>query len=149
VNPAQTPASKWKWVYHIHDRTKLYQVGILADGTLHNPNGYPEDVVRESVRAAYEKRHQRRSEAAQKAAVTRKKRQERKVYQTAERIVGGHKLGPRLRCVICNKGLADQESIDRGIGSDCWQGVLGLLTGMKDEDKSAVATYAKSLNFTA
>jgi hypothetical protein len=121
-----SPDPSYRWV-RAPDGSKYYEVGILADGALRNPNGYPAELVRQAVLDADERWRQKRSNAAKKAAVTRKKRQERMVYQTAERIVGGHKLGPRLRCVICSKRLADRESIDRGIGSDCWQGVLGLL----------------------
>ena len=41
---------KYRWVNHVGG--KLYSIGILADGTLHNPNGYPDDVVRAAVLAA-------------------------------------------------------------------------------------------------
>jgi hypothetical protein len=40
----------WKWLYNEKKET-LYTVGIYKDGTLRNPNGYPED----EVRAACEK----------------------------------------------------------------------------------------------
>jgi hypothetical protein len=32
--------SRWKWINH--EGGALRDVGVNADGTLHNPNGYPE-----------------------------------------------------------------------------------------------------------
>jgi hypothetical protein len=119
----------FKWVtvadgsrYRRNER--FYNVGFRKDGTLHNPNGYPDDEVRAAVAAAEERRHQRRQEGAAKAAATRRRRQERRVYEVAQKIATGGTYGPARRCVVCLKGLSDPESIDRGIGSDCWQGVL-------------------------
>jgi hypothetical protein len=104
--------------------SKYYSVGILDDGSLHNPNGYPEDVVRALVLAANARRHRRRSMAAKEAAATRARRQEQSIQQTAKRITESAKVGPRSNCVICGRGLGDPVSIDRGIGSECWQAVL-------------------------
>jgi Family of unknown function (DUF6011) len=118
-------AVHYKWVRS--GSSRFDNVGILADGTLHNPNGYPAEAVREAVQAADERRRQRRSKAATKAAGTRRRRQENRVYDTAQRILEGRRLGPRRHCVICGKGLSDTESIERGIGSDCWQGVLAFI----------------------
>jgi hypothetical protein len=57
--------SRYKWVYH--GAEKLYEVGILPDGTLHNPRKYPDDIVRAAVLAA--------DASATSAAVLRLKRQ--------------------------------------------------------------------------
>jgi len=54
--------TKYKWV--THNGVKLYQVGILADGTLHNPNGYAEEEVRAAVESTNARIHARRSAAA-------------------------------------------------------------------------------------
>jgi hypothetical protein len=116
---------KYKWVYH--NETKLYEVGILADGTLHNPRGYPDALVREAVLAADARRNERRSKAAKKAAATRNRRQEKLVLQIAERIVRGAATGPSGKCVICHRPLDDAVSIQRGIGSECWQEVLSAI----------------------
>jgi len=62
------------WSYIQHNGHWLYNVGRNTDGTLYNPNGYPEDVVCSAVAAAEERRHQRRSTAAKKAGETRRKR---------------------------------------------------------------------------
>ena len=107
-----------------HDNTTLHDVGVLPDGTLHNPRGYPDDEVRAAVLAADARRHERRSRAAKKAAVTRRGRQERQVYAAAARIAQGGCIGPRRHCAICERGLDDAQPIARGIGSECWQGVL-------------------------
>lgn len=105
----------------------LYNVGILEDGTLHNPRGYPDDVVREAVEAANERRRHRRREAAKKAAATRRKRRDRAVYEAAARLRSDGRLSPANNCAICGKALDDPDSVQRGIGSDCWQAVLAAL----------------------
>jgi hypothetical protein len=105
-------ARRYKWVWHGAER--LYQVGILPDGSLYKPNNYPEDIVRRAVQAADARRHERRSKAAKLAGETRRQRQARKVYAVAKgeaRIIG-----PRNNCYICGRGLSDAESITRGIG---------------------------------
>jgi hypothetical protein len=121
---------KYRWVssWHKGTETLLKNVGILADGTLHNPNGYPEDVVRSTILEAIERGKKRRSDAAKKAAVTRGIRLERKVYEVVRQLGLGHKYGPAAICCICGKGLDDPQSIERGIGSDCWQRVMKAMT---------------------
>ena len=52
------------------------------------------------------------------------------VYQAAQRITDGHTFGPSSHCAICGKGLDDNQSIERGIGSECWQYVLERITAM-------------------
>jgi hypothetical protein len=121
--------SRWQWIYHGDQRLK--DVGVDADGSLYNPNGYPEDIVRAAVTAADERDRQRRSEAAKKAAVTRRKRTERGVYAAAQRILRNEKCGPHNNCIICGRGLGDPESIQRGIGSECWQDVLQAITRLR------------------
>jgi hypothetical protein len=96
------------------NEAKLLQVGIWPDGTLWNPNGYPDDIVRTAVLEADERKRIRRSDAAKKAAETRRERRDKKVYAVAKRIGEGGRYGPRQRCMICSKGLVDQHSIDRG-----------------------------------
>lgn len=115
----------FQWVQHGGER--LYDVGVLPDGSLHNPNGYPDDSVRAAVQAAEFIRQQRRSLAAKKAAETRRRRTVKKVHDTAMKTVQGQQLGPRPNCCICGRGLGDPVSITRGIGSECWQDVLSAL----------------------
>jgi len=132
--------SKYRWVHDVEDPSiapqkvlTLYDIGILPDGTLHNPHSYPEDIVRAAVQAADARRHERRSCAAKKAAGTRARRQKRQILAIARRIVANAKIGPRNNCVICGRGLGDPESIERGIGSECWQSVLEQIERCKKE----------------
>lgn len=119
--------STWKWIRHNGER--LLDVGIAADGTLHNPNGYAEDIVRAAIAGAEERRRERRSNAAQKAAITRAARKERKVYEVVARLRDNGQLVPGNHCEICGKGLDDPGSKERGIGSDCWQFILSHIDG--------------------
>jgi hypothetical protein len=43
--------------------SRLFDIGINADGSLHNPNGYPPETVRAAVLAVDARRHERRSQA--------------------------------------------------------------------------------------
>lgn len=128
--------TKYKKVGHRHragfSYGYLYDVGILPDGTLHNPNNYPEDEVRASVLEADARRHERRSRGAKKAAVTRQRRTVKLVHVTAQRILKNENIGPRSHCEICGRGLSDQQSIERGIGSECWQDVLTAIERSKE-----------------
>lgn len=131
-----TKGIKYRWVRKPGARFTggdvLYDVGILADGTLHNPKGYPEDIVRAAVLEAVERGKKRRSDAAKKGTQTRAIRMEKKVYEVVQKLRLGHKYGPRANCIICEKELGDQQSIERGIGSDCWQRVMNAMTQNMD-----------------
>jgi hypothetical protein len=117
--------SRWRFV--THEGTTSYDVGILPDGTLHNPRGYPDALVREAVAAADARRHGNRSLAAQRAAATRRRRRQKRVAEIAARILAGYDIGKRSNCAICGRGLGDPASIKRGIGSECWQDLLTAL----------------------
>jgi len=117
--------SRWKRVFY--EGARLYSVGVNEDGSLHNPNGYPEETVRAAVAWAEQQRREDRSKAAKKAAGTRRRRTEARIYEVARRIVDGHVFGPASHCQICGRGLDDPESVKRGIGSECWQAVLDCI----------------------
>lgn len=122
--------SKYNWVRH--NGEKLFDVGILPDGTLHNPRGYPDEDVRSAVLAADARRRERRSRGAKKAAETRRQRTARLTYVVAKRLTLDDKpIGPRDTCAICGRDLGDQQSIARGIGSECWQGVLEAIARIR------------------
>lgn len=131
--------SRYKWVHPVNyidnwetrRSSRLLDVGILNDGTLWNPNGYPDDIVRAAVTAADTKRHERASEAAKKASVTRQRRQEKKTLEAARRILAGHGIGARHSCAICGRSLDDPASIERGVGSECWQDLLAVVERLK------------------
>jgi Family of unknown function (DUF6011) len=119
----------------------LHSVGMYEDGRLYNPYGYPEDIVRRAVEPIYtkwkEERDNRRKEGAAKAAVTRKRRHEKLIHAIAAKVVRDEKTGPSDFCILCKKAVTDPASIERGIGSDCWQGVLDSI-----ERQKAAATKA-------
>jgi hypothetical protein len=112
----------YRWA--MSDSERLYSVGIDANGALLNLNNYDPERVRIAVLAAEERKHAKRSASAMKAAVTRAKRTNLRVMHVARKIIAQEATGPARTCFICGKALSDQESIARGIGSDCWQGVL-------------------------
>jgi hypothetical protein len=122
----------YRWIYTNDYKQKLRDVGILPDGTLHNPNNYPEDLVRETIASAELRRHERRSNAAKQAAITREKRKQLMVWKVARRLLRSEQIKPSPNCVICGKGLGDRESIERSIGSDCWQHVLQAITELRE-----------------
>lgn len=102
-------------------------IGIDRDGTLLNPNGYPEAAVFQALEEALQRRHDWRTDAAKRAAVTRARRREKRIADAAARYTAGNSIGPRETCVVCRKTLTDPVSISRGIGSDCWQEILKLM----------------------
>jgi hypothetical protein len=119
--------SRYRWVRAVGGGSLLYDVGILADGTLHNPRNYPEADVRAAIAAVEAHRAARRRQGAIRAAETRRRRRELRVYAVVERLRLGHRYGPRGTCVVCAKGLSDAPSIARGIGPECWNDILGRL----------------------
>jgi len=124
-------SSKWNYVSHPETKgERLLDVGLFEDGSLRNPNGYPEDVVRRGVEAAIARRTTKRKAAA-KAVGPRKWRHEQHVHEVAKKLLRSEKIDPSQVCVICRKGLNDRESIQRGIGPECWQGVLSAIERIK------------------
>jgi hypothetical protein len=84
--------------------------------------------VQKLVTDARVREHQRRSDSAKRAAQTRAARRERMVYKIAERLRTGGTLQRSEHCLLCHKVLSDTESIERGIGSECWQMVLNAIS---------------------
>jgi hypothetical protein len=58
------------------------------------------------------------------------------VHVIAKRIVAGLAIGPQNHCVICGRGLTDEESIARGIGSECWQDVLSDIYTQRNDERA-------------
>jgi hypothetical protein len=119
----------YRWVTHGNEL--LYQIGFNSEGSLHNPRGYPEDVVRAVLEDVERRCAERRSRAAKQAAETRQRRKDAMIWSAAKRILTGQGIGERKNCAICGRGLADPESIKRGIGSECWQAVLSAVEELK------------------
>jgi hypothetical protein len=116
---------------------RLHGVGIMADGTLRNPNGYPEDLVREAVEAAEARKHAKRSRAAKRGAETKAKRRELNVARVIQQIADGKGHSGRRWCAICHKALKDPQSIERGIGPECWDGIARLMEIYRAEKEAA------------
>ena len=114
----------WKWIGYPETGQRLEDIGILADGSLHNPNGYPEHLVRQLVQGAIDRRDKRRKDAAAKAVITRKRRRDKHVNDIAAKILRDENIGPSSKCVVCRRKLDDDASIARGVGSECWQELL-------------------------
>lgn len=124
-------AVRWRRAKHPSGQW-LNDIGVTAAGELINPRGYDESLVRETLAHTAELDHKARSAAAAKAANTRRRRRALKVYSIAERINAGASIGPRTTCASCGRGLIDQESIARGIGSECWSDVLATITRLAE-----------------
>jgi hypothetical protein len=103
----------------------------LADETLHNPNGYPEGLVRAAVTAADARRHERRSASAKKAVQKRAASANNTELPKSRLGYWQGKHTPGNNCAICGRFLDDRASINRSIGSECWQGVLAQITAIK------------------
>lgn len=112
----------WHWIRH--EGEKLYSIGLLDDGRLYNPNNYPADVVIAAIEGAKERQRERRHRAALQGAETRQRRREQLIYSIVGQLRLGHRYGPRQRCKVCGRHLDDTQSIERGIGLECWQTVL-------------------------
>jgi hypothetical protein len=121
----------YRWVHS--EIGILYEIGRYKEGTIRNPRGYPEDVgIRASTRLS-NKNTRGAARPLRKAPFTRKRRQAKLIHDIAKGITEGRKYGPRNNCVLCGRGLTDQESIQRGIGSECWQGVLAETERVRDQ----------------
>jgi hypothetical protein len=112
---------------------RFNKVWIEPDGTLYNPNGYPEELARAAALKQDEEEAKRLSVAAKAAAITRRERMEKRVYKVAQRIVEANRIGQRSHCYICGKYLSDPTSIGHGIGSECWERVLRAVTELQQQ----------------
>jgi hypothetical protein len=116
------------WTNLEHPGKLVYKVGFYDDGTLYNPEGYPEEEARRLIEPRYakwkEEREERRKRGAARAVITRARRREKLINEIADKMVRDEQIGPRHSCCICKRKLTDEVSIARGIGSECWQGIL-------------------------
>jgi hypothetical protein len=116
-----------KWRMVSGKSQTFYDVGIISDGSLHNPRGYPEDQVREAVAAAEARLHKQRSDSAKKAVVTKRRYQEKRIAAYAQRWLSGQGIASQDKCAICHRKLDDPASIQRGVGSECWQAIQAII----------------------
>jgi hypothetical protein len=130
----------FKWVWDPRpeqEGQRLYGVGLYADGTIRNPEGYPESLVREAVERAVQSNKEWRSAIAKKAAETRALRRKHKIERIARSIIAGT-FSPGKRCAICSRALTDEDSIQRGIGPECSAPLYAFLDKLaRQEDAEA------------
>lgn len=132
--------TRYRWIEH---NGKQILIGIQADGiaSCDPPGHFSEDWIRAFFFADAEKRaaerRQRRSEGAREGAKTRERRQNYRVWQAAKRYAAEQATGPRNRCYVCGRGLSDQNSIERGIGPECWQDVLSAIQTIRSKQSEA------------
>jgi hypothetical protein len=104
--------------------TRLFDVGILDDGTLYNPRGYPDDLVHSAVLAADARRHveaEPRRRRRRPAANGRRKR--------SRKLLTGYWLGtasasggtaPFAAAVWTTRSQSSAASAQNA-GSTCWR----------------------------
>jgi hypothetical protein len=129
---------RYQWVWG-DDSRRYYDVWIEPDGSLHNPNNYPEDLARAAALAADE----RKAKRVRAGVELRRQRREARIYEAARRILKKEGIGNRKWCFCCHKALSDPESIGRAVGSECWQHVLDRVAQLTvEEGKAERRTYA-------
>jgi hypothetical protein len=113
---------------HIHfNGAKLTDPKFTSDGVCSAAGDVDRVTILRALITANRRQHDRRSASSKRAAQTRAQRVELLVYRTALRLIDGGSLSPSTRCIICRKRVTDEESIARGIGAECWQGVLAAI----------------------
>jgi Family of unknown function (DUF6011) len=130
------------WRYMRVSGDIFYSIGIEADGSLWNPNGYPEDRVRELVTGALERARQRHEKAIKRGVEKRKRRRETRIHEAARKLLIEAGIGDRDRCYCCNKLLSDPVSMKRGIGPECWEIVLRRREQLRPQEQRLTAEAA-------
>lgn len=115
----------WKWI-RLPSGHKARNVRIVDEGgvsRLHFEGDFSETDVRQAALTTLRRDKQIRSEAAKKAALVRQIRVEQKVHLIAKLYIA-NRLHPSCVCGLCGRELEDNSSIQRGVGTECWQRVL-------------------------
>ena len=81
-----------------------------------------------------------RLEAAARAAIIRAERRYGHAIETDLDILESEEFPPSPDCTVCGQGLADRESIIRGVDPDCWRLVLSARNDRLEEVEPATAT---------
>lgn len=125
------PSRWWRSVGGFHE------VAVRDDGSLWNPNNYPEADVRAAIAGAKARRAESKQKSIRQAVETRARRREQRIWQAADAIRNGAGIGQRDDCYCCAKTLTDPISIERGIGPECWEHVLRAVERkLLDDDKT-------------
>lgn len=111
--------SKYRWIRQ--NGKKYLAVGIEENGSLFNPNNYPEEELRAALIQTEANAHLRRSEASKRSAITRRKREEKKIHQYVKLMLEDQEIPYTTHCYICGRYLQEEESRVRAIGPECLQ----------------------------
>ena len=119
----------------------FYSVSINRDGSLYNPNHYPEEAVREACLEADRQKAQKLIAARKQGVETRKRRREEKIAKVAKDYLLGKQIGNDTECAICGKGLSDPVSVERGVGSECWPQLMTACAEAIPNCEAEIAGY--------
>ena len=121
---------RWKWIRT--DRGRMNSPALwFENGAVVRTEADGEFTPDEITRGIYEalrRRREKARQAAKKAAVTRARRRELKVQKVVQGYLETGKLFPTKKCRVCGRALNDSESIARGVGSECWQDIMAIIT---------------------
>jgi hypothetical protein len=101
----------------------LANIGVRYDGSLINPNGYPEEEVRAVLEAHFKTEREQRDAIIAKGVRTRARRRLDRLWQAVKAWKAGT-LSPANKSRCCKKHLTDPVSKARGIGPECWEEIL-------------------------
>jgi hypothetical protein len=135
---------RYYWVVDPSDpsgKKMLRRVGVLADGSVWNPEGHDEQLLRQAVAIADVFMKEKRHQAAMKASETRRRRHDINLDKLARKYLAGNVFGPQHNCACCDKALTDQISILRGIGSECWGHLMSRCETLKAEGRPSLEPY--------
>lgn len=107
--------SRWKWIGEMR-RPALWMEGGAVVRTESAGDHTPEEITRAIYETLKRRRDLRRAE--------RTRRRELKVQRVVRRYFESGVFKPGHKCELCGRKLHDRESIERGIGPECWQKVL-------------------------
>jgi Family of unknown function (DUF6011) len=134
----------YHWRYVRHNGESFERVGIERDGSLWNPNGYPEERVRPIVEYFVNQKLVQRVAAIKRGVETRKRRRLTRIAEAAHKLRTQAGIGDRLCCYCCNKAFTDPVSIKRGIGPECWEHVVRRMEQQERAETDAELSGAVS-----
>jgi hypothetical protein len=136
----------YHWSTTSYNGRTFYHIGINYDGSLYNPNGYPEDDARAAALAADERKNKELIEARKRGVVTRQRRKEQRIANIARDYLLGKHIGNLSDCAICGRRLTDPVSVERGIGSECWPRLMDYLAGQVPKCEREIAGHRAAIS---
>lgn len=127
------PVTRWRWV-RIPDGGKVRDVRVNHDGEsiigIEFAGAYDIEAVQNRLIEVLTAKKEERQEYARRGAATRARRKANRVHETAKAMLAGEDLASPT-CRICRGRLTDEATRKRGIGPECWQGVLAIVEGSR------------------